>query len=82
MVFPFSGSGDSMADASCVTTVIPGHTAVESLCGPEADDGVDDCGGVHRGEAVDDGDDESILLTVITGGEQDKALSCSGFRSH
>ena len=81
MVFQLSGSGDSIFDTSCVLTFIPGNTAVESLCRPEADDGVDDGGRVHGGEAVDGGDDQCILFTVITSWKQDKALSLSRFRS-
>ena len=65
----------------CVITVLPGDTAVESLCGPEANDGVDDGGRVHGGEAVDGGDDQCILLTVITSGKSDKALGLLRFRS-
>lgn len=41
------------------------HAVVIFLRGPEADDGVDNRGGVHWGAAVDDGDEDSILLTVV-----------------
>jgi len=44
----------------------PLHAVIEPLGGPEADDGVDDGGGVHRRAAVDNGDDNGILLTVVT----------------
>lgn len=41
------------------------HAVVIILRGPEADDGVDNRGRIHRGAAVDDGDEHSILLTVV-----------------
>lgn len=41
------------------------HAVVIDLRGPEADDGVDDRCRVHRGEAVDEGDQDGVLLTVV-----------------
>ncbi len=45
---------------------VPLKTHVVFLRGSEADDGVDDGGGVDGGQTVDDGYGNGILLTVIT----------------
>lgn len=44
----------------------PLQTVVIFLCGSEADDGVNDSGGVHRRQAVDHRDGDGVLLTVVT----------------
>lgn len=44
------------------------HAVVKVLCGPESDDGVDNCRRVHRGAAVDDGYEDGILLAVVAAG--------------
>lgn len=41
------------------------HAVVKLFGGPEADDGVDNGRGEHRGAAVYDGDENGVLLTVI-----------------
>lgn len=40
-------------------------TVVISVCGPEANDGVGDCGSIDRGEAGYNGQDHSILYAVV-----------------
>lgn len=42
------------------------QTVVKSLRGSETNDGVDYSGSKDWGEGVDEGDDHSILLTVVT----------------
>lgn len=44
------------------------HAVVKVLCGPEADDRVDNCRRVHRGAAIDDGYEDGILLAVVAAG--------------
>ena len=44
----------------------PVHTVVKLLSGSEANDGVDDRCREHGGAAVDNGDDNGILFTVVT----------------
>lgn len=38
---------------------------VKLLCCSEANDGVDDSGSIDRCTAINDGDDNSILLTIV-----------------
>jgi hypothetical protein len=49
---------------------LPAKTVVKSLCGSEANDGVDDYCSVDGGEAIDGRDDHCILFTVITGDQK------------
>lgn len=42
------------------------YTVIKSLCSSEANDGVDDSGSIDGCEGIDDGDDDCILLAVIT----------------
>lgn len=45
---------------------LPVETVLKLLHGSEADDGIDDNGRINWCESVNDGDDNGILLTVIT----------------
>ncbi len=48
----------------------PVETVVKPLRGSEADDGVNHDGCVNRRQAVDYGDDDRVLLAVITADTQ------------
>lgn len=45
---------------------LPVETVLKLLHGSETDDGIDDNGRINWCESVNDGDDNGILLTVIT----------------
>lgn len=45
-------------------------TVIKALSGSEANDGVDHSGCIHRCEAIDDGHDHRIHLTVIAEDER------------